>query len=121
MLEKAEIKKLGRFLEEIPSFDVYVMAEKEILAEKMRAIVTRNKARDVYDLWFLIKASVKGDTTLVEKKFASEKKVFKRKEFLEAVQEKEAIWVSELSPVVQHVPEFKIVVAAIKKFLKTQE
>ena len=39
---------------DIPSFSLLIMGEKEIFAEKVRAIITRNKGRDVYDLWFLL-------------------------------------------------------------------
>lgn len=42
------IETIGRFLKEIPAFDVVVMREEEILAEKVRAIMTRTRARDVY-------------------------------------------------------------------------
>ena len=39
------------------SFVNYISKE-EILAEKIRAIMTRNKGRDVYDLWFLLSQNV---------------------------------------------------------------
>jgi len=39
---------------EIPTFEVFAMPEEEILAEKVRAILTRQKPRDIYDLWFLL-------------------------------------------------------------------
>ena len=54
------------------SFLVYVMAKKEILAEKIRAIFDdeRNKARDLYDLWFLIKGGTDVDVPLIAKKLA---------------------------------------------------
>src|SRR3989344_2851123 len=39
---------------EIPNFEVFVMPEEEILAEKIRAIFQRQKPRDIYDLWFLL-------------------------------------------------------------------
>lgn len=36
------------------SSPVYYMGQKEIIAEKVRAILTRQKGRDIYDLWFLL-------------------------------------------------------------------
>ena len=33
---------------------IYYMGKNEIVAEKIRAILTREKGRDVYDLWFLL-------------------------------------------------------------------
>ncbi len=44
---------------EIPSFEVSVLDQNEIAAEKLRCILTREKARDVYDLWFLLKRGLK--------------------------------------------------------------
>ncbi|MFO7711081.1 MAG: nucleotidyl transferase AbiEii/AbiGii toxin family protein, partial [Candidatus Woesearchaeota archaeon] len=48
------IKRIGMHISEIPMFDVVVMAEQEIFAEKIRAIMTRNKARDMYDMYYLV-------------------------------------------------------------------
>ena len=48
----------------------------EILAEKIRAIVTRNQGRDVFDCWFLLSKNVK-----MNKKFAKRKLVFYNQKF----------------------------------------
>ncbi|MHB1440705.1 MAG: nucleotidyl transferase AbiEii/AbiGii toxin family protein [Cuniculiplasma sp.] len=42
---------------DILPFTCTVMNKLEIQSEKIRAILTRNKARDLYDLWFLFKRS----------------------------------------------------------------
>ncbi len=56
---------------EIPTFEVFAMPEKEILAEKVRAILTRQKPRDVYDLWFLLtRKNIVFDSNLIDKKLA---------------------------------------------------
>lgn len=56
---------------EIPTFEVFTMPEKEILAEKVRAILTRQKPRDVYDLWFLLtRKNIVFDSNLIDKKLA---------------------------------------------------
>lgn len=51
-------------------FDSYVyhLSKEEILAEKIRAVLTRKKGRDWYDLWFLLSRGVKLDNDLVKKK-----------------------------------------------------
>ncbi len=102
-----EIRTIGRFLEEIPSFDVVAMQESEILAEKARAVMTRTKARDVYDMWFLLKKGVKFDATLAEKKLEFygmkwDPEGFKRR--LE-IQLTERAWRSEMEPVVSRLPD----------------
>ncbi len=104
---KPEIKSIGRFLEEIPLFDVYVMQEKEILAEKVRAILTRGKARDVYDLWFLLEKDIKFDKKLIEEKLKYYKQKWDFREFEKKLKVKKAVWETELKPSVTVVPDFK--------------
>ena len=53
---------------EIPSFELSVLDEHEIAAEKIRCILTREKPRDIYDLWYLSKKDIKMDISLVNKK-----------------------------------------------------
>lgn len=118
VMTKPLIKTMGRFLEEIPSFDVYVMSKEEIGAEKVRAILTRNKARDVYDLYFLIDAGVKIDKELVNKKLEYYKKKFNEKEFVQAIKNKKEIWKSELAGLVDTIPDFNAVVKRITGAVK---
>ena len=49
---------------------VYHLSRDEILAEKIRAMLTRRKGRDLYDLWYLLSkgTSVRGD--MIRKKLA---------------------------------------------------
>lgn len=51
-------------------FDSYVyhLSKEEIAAEKIRAIMTRKKGRDWYDLWFLLNRNVGLDNKLVNEK-----------------------------------------------------
>ncbi|MFH1601614.1 MAG: nucleotidyl transferase AbiEii/AbiGii toxin family protein [Candidatus Shapirobacteria bacterium] len=51
------------------SFVNHLSAE-EVVAEKIRALLTRNKGRDIYDLWFLLSKNIKIQPELVEKKLA---------------------------------------------------
>lgn len=44
------------------------LSGEEIVAEKIRAIMTRNKGRDIYDLWFLLSKNIQIDKKLVEEK-----------------------------------------------------
>lgn len=44
------------------------LSEEEILAEKIRAIMTRSKGRDIYDLWFLLSKGITlGENLVLEK------------------------------------------------------
>ena len=119
VIVKPLIKTIGRFLEEIPSFDVYVMSREEIFAEKIRAILTRNKSRDVYDLYFLLESGIKFDTDLVNKKLDYYKIKFNKKDFIKAIKNKKEIWKSELSGLIGNVPAFNGVLNKIVGELKS--
>jgi len=70
------------------------LSKKEILAEKIRAILTREAPRDLFDLWFLSKQKTGLDWRLVEKKMEYYPKVkFDRKILLKKI---EAIKIEEL-------------------------
>lgn len=53
---------------DLPSFELTVLAEEEILAEKLRAIMTRRQPRDLYDVYHLLEKSVTIDRALVSAK-----------------------------------------------------
>lgn len=47
---------------------VHHLSAEEIVAEKIRAIMTRDKGRDIYDLWFLLSKNIPINVILVEEK-----------------------------------------------------
>mgnify|MGYP000017517084 CR=1 FL=1 len=47
---------------------VYHLSKDEIFAEKIRAILTRKRGRDLYDLWYLITQGARLDKDLVKEK-----------------------------------------------------
>lgn len=108
-------KKIGAFMEEIPSFEILVMNQKEILAEKFRTILTRKKARDVYDIYFLFNEGIKIDFNLVNKKLKYYSKEYNKKEFIEKLKEKEEVWQTEMSRLINKFPSFKEVLKSLEK------
>lgn len=53
---------------DISSFDLAVLDEAKILAEKIRALVTKDRPRDLYDIYYLLEKSVRVDPPMVQKK-----------------------------------------------------
>lgn len=47
---------------------VYHLSAEEILAEKIRAVMTRRKGRDLYDLWYLLSKGVSARSDLIRRK-----------------------------------------------------
>lgn len=85
---------------DIIPFQVLCMTKEEIASEKIRAIITRDKARDVYDLWFLMRNGTRLDPDLLEKKMAYYGMGFDLKEFTSRLEDKKAGWEEDLSRLV---------------------
>lgn len=114
LLLRAETKKIGLNIEEIPLFEIIVMSEREILAEKIRALMTRNKARDLYDTYNLLLKKANPSINEINQKLKLVNKEFNKKELIKAIEQKEIIWESELKPLVKSYPKFE----ETKKFLE---
>lgn len=105
---------------EIPQFSLLIMQEKEILAEKIRAILSRNKARDVYDLWSLVVKNIEIDENMIGEKLEYYNQGWDLKEFQKSIEAKRGVWEKELNPVMKNVPDFdevkKLILSEAKKW-----
>ncbi len=92
----------------------------EVAAEKVRAIMSRNKARDAYDLYYLIKEKkVKFNRELADKKLDYIGKSFSLADFRIALDEKSKIFEKELANLVfRPLPRFEEVKSVIEEWLK---
>lgn len=106
--------------QEIPSFELSVLDAKEIAAEKIRCIMTREKSRDVYDLWFLFKRGTHMDISLVNKKLKIYRLKFNLEEFHRKIHEKRSMWVQDLKDfIIGDLPKFDDVVSELEFWYKT--
>ena len=95
---------------DIPSFTLFVMPLGEILAEKIRALFTRDKPRDVYDVWFLLKKGVNTHLADVNKKLKLYNEKFRKEKFVEKIDEKRRLWEIDLAPLIKgNLPDFNSV------------
>ena len=101
---------------------VYHLSKEEIFAEKIRALMTRKKGRDIYDLWYLATQEVRVNNDLIREKLKYYKlDQITNKAILEKIRQlgvKE--FVSDIRPFVpiaerDDLPEF---FAYIQKFLE---
>ena len=105
---------------EIPSFELSVLDIQEIAAEKIRCILTREKPRDIYDLWFLSKKGITLDVSLINKKLKIYNITFNQKKFIEKVKEKQKMWKRDLQDlIIGNLPEFDDVVTELVDWSKT--
>lgn len=94
---KYEIKNYVSPYIDINPFSLRVLNSKEMVAEKIHAILARNKARDLYDLFFLLRF-VEVDWDIVNKKLEIFDMKFESKKFIEKMDNLGKIWNSELRP-----------------------
>ena len=81
---------------DLPNYFLLALDKEEILTEKIRAILTRYKARDIYDLNELLIDEVKINFDLVNKKLHSYNMSFKLDEFEKKLEEKRSIYEEEM-------------------------
>jgi len=81
---------------DLPNYFLLALSKVEILAEKVRAILTRYKARDVYDLNELLLNEFKIDFDLINKKLQTNNKTCSGEEFVEKLEEKRTIYNEEM-------------------------
>jgi len=96
ILKKPVQKELTPLYADILPYVLDIMALDEILAEKIRAIYTRQKARDLYDLYKLAEIKTPFDVNLINKKLAYYNLSFDKETFLKKCQGLQVQWTNEL-------------------------
>ncbi len=115
VLLEPETKEIFPLYHDLQPYILKVMHSEEILAEKIRTIFTRKKARDVFDLRFLLQKKVLLKEDLVEKKLLPYSLHYSKKKLLQEIKDIGPIWQQELSQLVTVVPLFSIVVEEIEE------
>lgn len=80
--------KIGTIKTNLPIISttpVIYLDPKEIFAEKIRAISTRNKGRDLFDLWFLIQNDYNPNLDLIQKKLDFYKEQFDKDKIIKKI------------------------------------
>ncbi|MDI6807196.1 MAG: nucleotidyl transferase AbiEii/AbiGii toxin family protein [Candidatus Aenigmarchaeota archaeon] len=103
---------------DLRAYRVVVMSLEEILAEKVRAILWRARARDLYDLWFLLKKNVKLNLELINKKLTYYDLKFDKNQLFKQIESLKGKWELELPPTVKVLPSFETTREDCENFLK---
>ena len=86
---------------------VVVMDKDEILAEKARALLTRRRARDLYDTYFLLNKGAKIDFELINKKLEYYSKKFDLSVLVSRINDLKSEWNKELGILMEYPPDFR--------------
>lgn len=101
-----DIKDIIPIYNDLRPFTAVIMKKEEILAEKIRAMMIRGRARDLYDVAFLLKKGILLENELINKKLSYYKKRFDEKEFENKALSIKKIWEPELHGLVPKIPKF---------------
>jgi predicted nucleotidyltransferase component of viral defense system len=115
---KEDTREVVPVYTDLAPYLVTMMDPEEILAEKIRAIMTRNKSRDIFDARFLIAKKIPINIELANKKLEYYDMKFEIEAFIENLMSKKRIWENELKPLIGYVPNFEKTVDEIANAVK---
>jgi len=102
---------------DIPPFSLRVLKLEEILAETIHALIKRNNARDLYDLFFLLRFVVPNEE-LIQKKLEIFKMKFDKEIVKRKIEEIKPKWEAELKPfLLTELTDFEVAEGFVKRKL----
>jgi len=104
--------------DDIRPFVAIVISPEHLLAEKVRALLIRSKARDVFDIWLLINQGVPMNKALVRKKLAPYKVALTPATLDAALEKAKADWNRDLRPLLPQLVDWKDAMTRIEPSLK---
>jgi predicted nucleotidyltransferase component of viral defense system len=121
VLLKPESRLIVPSYSDLRPYPVFAMRLEEVAAEKVRAIMTRNEPRDIYDLYLLVQKGTIIHDYLVRKKLEAYAQ-FSLEKFEEQINKKEDAWDKELKNLLfkasaEHLVDFQLAKKAILESL----
>jgi len=114
---ESNIKEFKPVYGDVPNFTVNVMSKKEIFAEKIRALLFRNKARDLFDIHFLLKSTAPSKK-MINKKLEYYDMELNKENLLKSIDKKKKIWKPEINAfIIGDTPNFENVSENVKSKL----
>lgn len=114
----AEVLLYQSIYPEIPTVQALCMSQEEIFAEKIRAVMTRKRARDLFDLHFLLKEKIKAERGLIDNKMGYYNQKFDINHLILKIKELKLHWKKELTGFTHSFPDFNDVHKETAQMLK---
>jgi len=122
LLRTPENKTIEHFYENnIPKFQLNLLAEEELIAEKLRAGITRNKPRDHFDIYQIIKTGHKINYKLAEEKCKSAGAEFSIIRLFNKAKTLKNRWDTDMIPLLAEEIEFTTVIRFLAKHFNLKE
>ena len=126
-ISRREKPLLGTVTKELKSpyfkkFDILTFQLEELIAEKIRAIIQRNKPRDYLDLYYILNKKnldLKKTMEIAKKKVESTNDKFDIEKIFDDLDLVKSLWKQDLTGLVVKIPEFDKVIKKIKNKLLT--
>lgn len=115
ILLEPDTKEIIPIYPDVQPYLIKMMKLEEILAEKVRAIFTRAKARDIFDLSFLLAKKIALKESLVNQKLGVFGIAYSKAVFIQHLKKVKSIWKNELSQLLQHIPSYEEIIKEIKE------
>ncbi len=116
-VEKSVNKRYTPIFSDVPAFDIVTLNEEEMLAEKIRALMTRTRPRDLYDIYHLLKKDVEINKDLVNKKLSYYDLEFNKEEIIRRAKDVERGWKDLSNLTFTKPPTFNKAITALKQKL----
>jgi predicted nucleotidyltransferase component of viral defense system len=117
-VEKTDTQRYTPRFQDITAFELSILTQEEILAEKIRAIRTREKPRDLYDIYHLIRKGVEIDEDLVNIKLEYYGLSHDIEATLEGTRELEKNWSIVSTLAYSEPPKFQDAIETLERGLK---
>lgn len=117
-VEDVETHRYAPRFQDISAFDMPILSEEEIIAEKIRAIRTREKPRDLYDIYHLLGKGVEIQEGLVNSKLGYYELKHDSEATLRKAEQLEEGWGMMSSLTYGEPPEFEDALKALKEGLR---
>jgi len=117
-----EVHKINHFYSPfIPEFSIKTLAKEELIAEKLRATITRNKPRDHFDIYQIIHANMPINIELVKKKCLASDDEFSIVKMFNKAQTLKNRWDKDMSSLIAKPISFQEVIKFLAKHFKLKE
>ena len=119
---KPEEHKIAHFYKEyIPNFSFNTVCQEEIIAEKVAALVGRNKPRDHFDIYQILKKGMPINIGLVKKKCHDSGCDFSIVKIFNQGQKLHRRWHEDIAPLLAEEISYKEVMLTLAEFFKLKE
>ena len=114
ILIEPEVQEIDPPYKDVLPYVVRMMDRDEIAAEKIRAVMTRDKVRDLYDLYMLIEHGASFHRDMVEKKLKFYRISLEPSDVADRCEELAKRWDKDLSSLMERVPPKEIALARVR-------